>query len=370
MYRHASDESLANGLSNYCARELSLLDDEPPEAFDALARLAARLFDVPVALVSIVEEENDRQYFTGMKGLPHPWSTARQTPLSHSFCQYVKSENAAFVVENARLHPLVRENPAIEDLGVSAYLGVPIKSPGGDPIGALCVIQDKKRAWTDAEVALLEDLAICVNDEILLRASLLANEKAREQVQRFSALRESVALAFMAPDLSVEDRFMELLCAGSKALGTDTGAIAKRFGGFDDVLFCNRHLSGPECQCLAKNQPSLSSIVVSGQELVYFQDLALSNAKGRQNLHGDIPGAYIAAPLVVDGLMFGVIEFSAQEARAEPWSEEALNVMSIISLFANAHLEVYSEVRKAKTLEASLADLCRRGGSPWLAEAG
>ena len=70
--------------------------DEP---FDRLARLAARILEVPTSLVTIVEE--DRQRFPGQAGLPEPWATRRETPLSYSFCKHVVAAGAPVEIADA-----------------------------------------------------------------------------------------------------------------------------------------------------------------------------------------------------------------------------------------------------------------------------
>ena len=66
---------------------LRLLDTPPEEPFDRLTRLAARTLGAPVALVSLVDDR--RQFFKSAHGLPEPWASQRETPLTHSFCQHV-----------------------------------------------------------------------------------------------------------------------------------------------------------------------------------------------------------------------------------------------------------------------------------------
>ncbi len=153
-------------------RQTALLDTPPDEAFDRLARLAARLLSAPVALVSLVDE--DRQFFKSCIGLGEPWSTLRETPLSHSFCQHAVAARAPFVVEDARTHPLVSDNLAIGDLGVVAYAGIPLMGSEGHVIGTLCVIDDEPRQWTASDVSTLVDLAAAVVTESELRAAVAA----------------------------------------------------------------------------------------------------------------------------------------------------------------------------------------------------
>jgi GAF domain-containing protein len=145
----------------------SLVDSPAEEQFDRLARLAARVVNAPVALVSGVDE--DRQFFKSCLGLPEPWATKRETPLSHSFCQHVVAAREPVVISDAREDELMRHNLAIRDLGVIAYLGVPLITREGHAIGTLCVIDHEPRIWTSDEIDLVKDVAAAVVTEITLR---------------------------------------------------------------------------------------------------------------------------------------------------------------------------------------------------------
>ena len=148
-------------------RSVGVLDTPPEANFDRLTRLAARALGAPVALVSFVDEH--RQYFKSCVGLPEPWASRRETPLSHSFCKHVVASREPLVVEDAREHPLVRDNLAIEALGVVAYLGVPLVTPEGYALGSLCAIDKAPRAWSADDLEVMTDLAEYVMAEIALR---------------------------------------------------------------------------------------------------------------------------------------------------------------------------------------------------------
>jgi hypothetical protein len=90
-------------------RATGLLDSEVTPSFDRLARLAARVLNAPVALVSLVDA--DRQFFKSCLGLPEPWTTQRGTPLSHSFCQHAVASREPLIVADSREHELLRDNP-------------------------------------------------------------------------------------------------------------------------------------------------------------------------------------------------------------------------------------------------------------------
>jgi hypothetical protein len=143
-----------------------LLDSAPDEAFDRLAQLAAKLLNAPVALISLVDDE--RQFFKSCVGLAEPWNSARETPLSHSFCRHALGSSQPLVIEDARTHPLVRDNLAIRDLQVVAYAGIPLITPSGHVLGTLCVIDHQPRSWTSDQVETLKTLAAAVISEIEL----------------------------------------------------------------------------------------------------------------------------------------------------------------------------------------------------------
>ncbi|MFF5171361.1 SpoIIE family protein phosphatase [Micromonospora sp. NPDC000089] len=157
------------------------LDAQPDEAFDRFARLVSDLLDVPVALVSLVDE--DRQFFPGMVGLPDPWAERRQTPLSHSFCQHVVDIEVPLVLPDARLYPRVRHNLAVPDLGVVAYAGMPLTDLDGRVLGSLCAIDSKPRAWTAGQLRTLSDLAAACSSELRLRIALDAAQQARHDAE-------------------------------------------------------------------------------------------------------------------------------------------------------------------------------------------
>jgi GAF domain-containing protein len=147
-------------------RATGLLDSDVTPSFDRLARLAAQVLNAPVALVSLVD--SDRQFFKSCLGLPEPWASARQAPLTHSFCQHAVASRQPLLVDDSREHELLRENLAIRDMGVIAYAGIPLIDPDGYVLGTLCVTDSRPRHWTTHQVQLLSDLAASVVTEISL----------------------------------------------------------------------------------------------------------------------------------------------------------------------------------------------------------
>lgn len=170
--------------------KLDLVDSLPEEVFDRLTRLAARLLPAPVALVSIVDDH--RQFFKSFVGLEDPWATKQQTPLSHSFCQHVVVTAKPLVVEDARQHPLVKDNMAIPDLGVVSYLGIPITMASGQTLGSFCVIDSETRHWTEEDIQTMHDLAQSVITEIELRHEVNALRTSEQERNELVAQLKSV----------------------------------------------------------------------------------------------------------------------------------------------------------------------------------
>lgn len=182
----------------------TLLDTPAEEAFDRLTRLTTRLLGVPIALISLVTAE--RQFFKSAIGLAEPWASQRETPLSHSFCQYVVASREPLIVGDARSHPQLHRNLAIRDLGVVAYLGIPLMSPEGQPLGSFCAIDSQPRAWTTDEIATLRDLVAAAVTEITLRATVRALEcervALREEVAHNRLIMDSISQGLTISDLT------------------------------------------------------------------------------------------------------------------------------------------------------------------------
>jgi PAS domain S-box-containing protein len=159
-------DSVRNPARLEALRRTGLLDSEPEEAFDRFTRLAARLARAPIASVALVDEY--RQFFKSAIGFPEPIQRARGTPLTHSICQHVVTLREPLVIPDTSLHSMVSDNPCVQ-LGVAAYLGVPLILPGGEAIGTLCVIDVRPREWTAADLASLQELAAMTMTEVAVR---------------------------------------------------------------------------------------------------------------------------------------------------------------------------------------------------------
>ena len=142
-------------------RSLKLLDTEPEERFDRLTRLAKRMFDVPIALVSIVDE--NRQWFKSCLGL-----AVRETPRDISFCGHSILDSNIFLIPDATKDKRFADNPLV--LGepfIRFYAGCPLKALDGSLMGTLCIIDTHPRNLTEDDLQALRDLAAMVESELV-----------------------------------------------------------------------------------------------------------------------------------------------------------------------------------------------------------
>lgn len=217
------ETSEAERLEALCA--LNLLDTPPEERFDRITRLAASFFDVPIALVSLIDEQ--RQWFKSKYGIDVP-----ETPRDHAFCDHAIRNRDLLVVEDAGLDTRFRANPLVTGpLGIRFYAGYPVCSPDGHILGTLCLIDHKPRRLTQAQIASLKDFARLIDEEIakshVANATLTRQKALRESRIRFRATFEqaAVGIAHVGLDgkwLRVNQKLCEIVGYSKKELEAST----------------------------------------------------------------------------------------------------------------------------------------------------
>lgn len=169
-------------LQKVAIAEIGLLNKVPEPAFDRVTRLVTHKLGVPVSLLSVIDDARERQFFKSLVGLQEPWASRQETPMTHSFCQYVVATGDALVIADARTDDMLSCNSAIEELGVVAYLGAPVFDPRGEAIAAICAIDGEPREWTVKEVEFMTVLGRLVSDTIALQAAIVAGNMLLEQI--------------------------------------------------------------------------------------------------------------------------------------------------------------------------------------------
>ncbi len=149
---------------------LCILDTMPEDRFDRITRLACRAFNVPIALVTLIDR--DRQWFKSRQGLE-----SRETSRQISFCGHTIIQEGPLHVPDALLDPRFADNPLV--IGVPMirfYAGQAVRGPDGSRIGTLCIIDRQPRHMSAEDLTLLGDLAAMIDREFSLVARASTDE--------------------------------------------------------------------------------------------------------------------------------------------------------------------------------------------------
>ncbi len=141
-------------------RALQILDTEREDRFDRITRLASALFNAPVALVSLIDE--NRQWFKSCFGLD-----LRETSRDAAFCAHVVYDREPMIVPDTFLDTRFADNPLVlNEPRIRFYAGCPLILDDGACVGTLCVFDTRPRSMEGADLARLRDLADLAVQEI------------------------------------------------------------------------------------------------------------------------------------------------------------------------------------------------------------
>jgi two-component sensor histidine kinase len=146
-------------------RRYDILDTPPDGAFDRITTIAARRFDVPISIISIVD--HDRIWFKSHYGLD-----VKEIGRAPGLCASAILSQLPHVLPNAAIDPRSLANPLVAgDFGLRFYVGVPLRTQDGFNLGTLCVIDKEPRPVDQKRIDDLKDLASVVMDQMELRLS-------------------------------------------------------------------------------------------------------------------------------------------------------------------------------------------------------
>ncbi|MEC5398973.1 putative bifunctional diguanylate cyclase/phosphodiesterase [Uliginosibacterium sp. H1] len=155
--------------------------DRPLPSLDPVVQIAARMFNMPVAAVNMIG--NDHVFFAASVGVGEV-DMGRDV----SFCAHAITQDGVMVVPDARLDERFHDNPLVTgDANLRFYAGVPLLSPDGHALGALCIIDGKPHDDFSAEDRQrLRELAKMASDRLELRRVELSTEQARQPFEEFA----------------------------------------------------------------------------------------------------------------------------------------------------------------------------------------
>ncbi len=184
MFAPRIPDNETHRLAALCA--LNVLDTPPEPRFDRLTGIASTLFEVPIALVSLVDA--DRQWFKSRHGL-----AAEQTPRDVSFCGHAILQHDLFIVPDARADPRFADNPLVTGPPhVVFYAGAPLSAVDGSLVGTLCLIDHTPRELSLAQQATLRSLAEITQEELSFKQMEDNGWLYRAEQQRLQTVLDTV----------------------------------------------------------------------------------------------------------------------------------------------------------------------------------
>ena len=187
-------------------KDLDILDTPPEDQFDRITRMAARIFEVPIAQINFID--GDRQWSKSSFGVDRG-----EMSTSRSFCRRTLENDTVTVVQDPEEtgfedHPYVLGEPH-----VNFYAGAPLRNPEGVPLGTLCVMDTNERVWRESEGETLRELADLVEDELKLHQAGQTIQRSERHYRRlFEESRDAILVttpegAFLDANPATEELF-------------------------------------------------------------------------------------------------------------------------------------------------------------------
>jgi diguanylate cyclase (GGDEF)-like protein len=263
-------------------KSLDVLDTPPEERFDRVTRMARRMFGVPVALVSLIDE--NRQWFKSRAGLD-----ATETPRNISFCGHAILGDDILLIPNALDDERFADNPLVTGApNIRFYAGCPLRAANGDKLGTLCLLDTQQRDFDHDDKEALHDLASMVENELAAFQTAttddltrISNRRGFLQLARYGLNfcvrhHQPAALAFIDLDRfkPINDRYGH--AEGDRALAAFADVMRSSFRSTD---LCAR-LGGDEFVVLLTGANKAEAEVVIQKFCLQLQDYNVSVNRG------------------------------------------------------------------------------------------
>ena len=338
----------------------------PPAALQRLARLARRLLDVPFALLLLADEQSE---LTVTSVAVRAADEVGEPPPTLPYCRQVVDAAEPLAVVDLREGPPLLDLPAPPDERVVAFLGVPVLGTGPTPVGCLCVVDTEPRAWTDADLSDLEDVAASIDTELALHEALGSarsfQRKAEPAGQSLDVLTEaSVAFAESLSWRTTVDTLGRVVIPRLADWGlldlVEEGHVHRLvLGGSDSDVPALSRLTGYPARLDAP--AGIGAVLRSGEPLLIpVVDDRFIFEVGQDEAHRAIMRELRAEsaaviPLVARGRPLGALTFVSRSGRYDPEELPLLVEIGRRAALALDNAALYSSARTiARTLQQSL----------------
>ncbi len=321
---------------------LKILDTDPEERFDRITRLASRFFNVPIALVSLIDV--DRQWFKSNYGLG-----VSETSRDISFCGHAILNTEILVVEDAAKDERFGDNPLVTgDPDIRFYAGKPL-AVDGNLIGTLCLIDRQPRVFDAEDKALLQDFGELVESEfalidlVELQAKLVDEVAERQkvdgvlelQVSRIHTLHEIIANR----DWDLDRKLIEILNFATEAFALDIGIVSH----IVDQDYTAEYVYAPGTDLVSGMVFPLGvtycSLTLEADGPLAIPHVAESQWKKHPSYEQFKLETYIGTQVWIGSSRYGTLNFSSPFQRVENFTEADVDFIQLLGQMVGGLLE-------------------------------
>jgi PAS domain S-box-containing protein len=298
---------------------LAILDTPPEERFDRITRTAARLFDVPIALISLVDA--DRQWFKSCVGL-----SVSETSRSVSFCAHTILGADVLLIPDTHDDPRFVDHPWVASAPhIRFYAGCPLLTPDGSRVGTLCVIDWRPRRFSEDQRQSLRDLAAWAERELLAGNRSGYSYEAEDATERKRAeqrlILQHTVTQVLAESASVGEAALKIIRIVCETFGWDAGAFwsldrqANALRCID--TWCSPSIETPAFEELSRQIARAPGAGLPGRVLSRGEPIWIADIAHDQRFRGASAGLHstFAIPILLGREVIGVLEFFSRDIR-------------------------------------------------------
>ena len=311
-----------------------ILDSVSEQEFDDIAKLASQVCAVPIALISLVDE--NRQWLKSKIGL-----SEIETSREIAFCAHAINSNSLFEVPNtlddARFFdsPLVTGGPDIR-----FYAGMPITTTDGLNLGTLCVLDLVPRALTDSQRNAMQSLSRLVMR--LIEGRTLGIQQARSEVQlkrKQEALNALNEITSQSNHINYKPQLRQALAVGMRYLDFEYGTVSNFAGDIYtiDVQISLQDKFKDGMQMLIKD--TFYQVMLDKQETLAIPHISQSPYAGNSCPQLSEFESYMGELIVINDQIYGAVSFSSIRTRTRPFNLSEIEFVQMLARWIRSAIE-------------------------------
>ncbi|WP_052737792.1 GAF domain-containing protein [Bacillus sp. SA1-12] len=313
---------------------LNLIDTPEEKSFDRITKLASKLFNVPISLITLITE--DKQWFKSCVGLPENMKELRSTERSAAFCHYVVVDENPMVVQDSLMDERFIHNRLVKEYNIRFYAGVPIVTKNNNILGTLCIIDTKPRSFSDEDLNTLIDLSNWVKAEIDLKADLMEKTISERSIRTLHEVTSNHELGF-------QEKLKNLLDLGCERFQMPNGIVSRIHDGKYEVIGAKSETSFLKSGDQFPLEETCSSEVAAALEPIH-----LKQTGDPYIINGFRINEYIGAPIFVNNQFFGSFCFLTDKQAAYKISYSDLEFLQLMAQWIGNEIERILSEKKLK----------------------